>query len=152
MATCASASVPISTNAKPRPWPVNLSRGTNTDATEPACANSCSISDSCTWYERLPTYNLRPTVTLLTRALDSRRLDPTPLPGRKRPESGLILALVLSSGRERNTSAHQHVKDEIAQLFRRVLVPFNVGDQTALAVDYRGVQRVVHQPFVEVGL
>src|SRR5690349_5278946 len=91
MAACASASVPISTNANPRPCPVNLSRGTNTEATEPACANNCSSSDSCTWYERFPTYNLRPTMTLLTRALHSRRLDLRVPAGGNRPESADIL-------------------------------------------------------------
>ena len=57
---------------KPRPCPVELSRGTKTEATEPACANNCSSSDSCTWYERFPTLQPAAHVTLLTRALHSR--------------------------------------------------------------------------------
>src|SRR6185369_333550 len=114
MAACASASVPISTNANPRPWPVNLSRGTNTEATEPACANSCSSSDSCTWYERFPTYNLRPTMTLLTRALHSRRLDRHDTHRRKQTGEWAYSSLRRREPVEGKHSSHQRFKDEIA--------------------------------------
>jgi hypothetical protein len=40
MAFCASSSVPISTNAKPRARPVAWSRMTVTDSTDPALANN----------------------------------------------------------------------------------------------------------------
>src|SRR5580658_10262147 len=37
---------------------------------------------------------------------------------------------------------------EIPQLVRRELIAFNIGHQFSLAVDDRGMQRMVHEPFI----
>src|SRR6266581_3978904 len=60
MAFCASWSLAISTNAKPRARPVSRSRMTFTVETLPAFANSAVRSSSLVSYGRLPTYNLLP--------------------------------------------------------------------------------------------
>src|SRR6266550_398421 len=60
IAFCASWSVAISTNAKPRARPVSRSRMTFTVETLPAFANSAVRSSSLVSYGRLPTYSLLP--------------------------------------------------------------------------------------------
>src|SRR3954464_1986822 len=62
-AFCASSSVDISTNAKPRARPVAASRITRTDSTLPALLNSSCSSASPVVYGRFPTYSLRPILT-----------------------------------------------------------------------------------------
>src|SRR6476646_3302323 len=60
MAFCASSSVLISTNAKPRALPVAMSRITLTVSTVPERAKSSWSSVSPVSYGKFPTYNLRP--------------------------------------------------------------------------------------------
>src|SRR5207344_1492188 len=62
-AFCASSSVDISTNAKPRARPVAASRITRTDSTLPALLNSSCSSASPVEWGRFPTYSLRPILT-----------------------------------------------------------------------------------------
>src|SRR5688572_19514590 len=73
MAACASASEPISTNAKPRARPVSRSVTIVVRDTVPKGANASARLDSVMLKERLPTYSL----------LDMRftRMEPA---GRKR--------------------------------------------------------------------
>src|SRR5262245_18915177 len=64
IAFCASAFELISTNPKPRDWPLNLSVITATDSQTPACANNASRSLSVTSNARFPTYSFFPIMQL----------------------------------------------------------------------------------------